>query len=49
VLDEDDVVLEDRRPLRTKADVDTELGLMPYERRLGMVARRAANTFSWQA
>jgi hypothetical protein len=47
VLDEDDLLLEQQRPLRTKADVDLEVGDLPRERRLGMAARRAADVFSW--
>jgi hypothetical protein len=47
VLDEDDLLLEQQRPLRTKADVDLEIGDLPRERRLGVAARRAADVFSW--
>jgi hypothetical protein len=47
VLDEDDLLLERQAPLRTKADVDLEIGDLPRQRRLGMAARRAADVFSW--
>ena len=47
VLLDDDLEFAEERPLKTKADVDTEIGLLPYERRLGMTARRAADVFSY--
>ncbi len=45
---DDDLALEAQsRTPRTKADLDLEVSELPYDRRLAMAARRAADLFDY--
>ena len=47
VVDLDDIALEGSLTPRTKAQFDTEVSELPFDRRLSMTARRAADLFEY--